>query len=87
VAGAFSVGVTSASLALRLNGNGTMALRATGSPFVNLPGSLGSIVASSVTVFYNNSGTDYTGVSLTVGTITALLDVAPGSLASPRAAV
>ena len=72
-------GLTNGTLALVLQSDGTMALQASGSASIVLGSGLGSISADSVTVKYNNTTTDYTGQSVTVGGVTAPLDVPVGT--------
>src|SRR5947209_3308709 len=73
-------------MAMVFNTERTMALEATGALAVNL-GSLASVGADLVTVAYNTSGTAYTNQTITVGTVSASLNVAAGSVATPVAVV
>lgn len=73
VSGDFLVGVSAASLALVVHSNLKTALRASGT-FVFEGGDFANATAGAVHVVYNDSGIDYSGVSLDVGGSIALLD-------------
>jgi hypothetical protein len=74
IAGNFAAGVTAASVALVLNKNNKIALRAVGTPNLSGDGLL-NLGATSVTLAYNDTGTDYSGQSVNINGVAASLDV------------
>ena len=73
--GSFEVGVTSATLGMVVTAAGKIALQASGTPRLVLPGNFNGISATSVTVSYNNTGADV-NTSVVIGSITAPVVVA-----------
>ena len=68
--GSFEVGVTSATLGMVVTAAGKIALQASGTPRLALPGNFNGISATSVSVSYNNTGADV-NTSVVIGSLTA----------------
>ena len=79
-AGSFELGVKSATLGVIIKSTGGIALQASGTPVLTLPGNLVSVKATSVTVAYNNTGADV-DTTIAIGTVTAPLKVTNGTIA------
>ena len=80
-----TVGVTNATMAMLIKSDGTLALEASGVPVLTLPGDITSIIGLSVTdlqVSYNSTGTAL-NTSLSIGSLSAPLNVAAGTSANP----
>jgi hypothetical protein len=76
-AGEFQAGITGGSLGLLLQSSGGVILQASGTPVLRLPGALAEVSMQQVTVYYNSTKLAVKQ-SLTVGSVTAPIDV-PGS--------
>ena len=83
---AATIGVSSASLGLLVKSTGGIALSASGSAVLTLPSSFATVSATSISVDYNTTGAAVSQ-TLTVGSITKVLNVASGSTGTPYAAV
>ncbi|MFN0077230.1 MAG: DUF4347 domain-containing protein, partial [Prosthecobacter sp.] len=84
-AAGFSVGLTSASLALLLKSDGSFALQASGTPVLTIPVDMSSVLSLSITtlsVAYNTTGTAI-DTTLTVGALSAPLKVSSGTKVNP----
>ncbi|MCI0479642.1 hypothetical protein L0Y59_03800, partial [Candidatus Uhrbacteria bacterium] len=77
-AGSFSAGVSDGTLGLVLNDDDTIALEASGS-FDIVGGGFASVSATSVGVRYNDTGTEYTGVTLDIGGVEYTFEDMPAS--------
>ena len=85
--GSSVVGVTGAGLGMVLPDGGGVVLQTTGGTVVaTLPSSLGSIATTAVEVEYNSTGAAFSS-TVTVGAVSAVVDVGSGSVVSPFASV
>ncbi|MEN9546141.1 MAG: hypothetical protein RLZZ356_873, partial [Verrucomicrobiota bacterium] len=78
--GEFQVGVTSGSFGLLLPSTGGVVLQASGTPVLRLPGTFAEVSMTKVSVYYNSTELSVRR-TLTVGSISALVDVPKDTMA------
>ena len=88
-AGSFEVGIRNATLGALIKPNGTVALQATGSPYLTLPKSVTSVIDLQIrdlSVSYNDTG-EAVDRTLTAGSLSVPIQVGKGGKADPYLAV